>query len=255
MSIFNPNNKMNTIYSTFKRRKVLLPVIHVINVKQALINAEILHQQNVLGCWLINHSCSDNVFAEAFTQIKTKYPGLWIGINYMGGTFAPIVFSTEYSIKPDGFWFDNVGVCDSDATTGHEIRKLMEKSNLSDVLVFGSICFKYQPQPKSVEVTTRTALDICDVITTSGKGTGIDHDTSDIKKFQTMKAICDKKSYLAVASGISESNISNILEHVDIFMVNSSIAVKEIFVPGKVANLMRIINEYEFNWNTINNFD
>ena len=70
-----------------------------------------------------------------------------------------------------------------------------------------------------------------------------------------MKAICDKKSYLAVASGISESNISNILEHVDIFMVNSSIAVKEIFVPGKVANLMRIINEYEYNWNTINNFD
>ncbi len=121
----------------------------------------------------------------------------------------------------------------------------MTSSNLSDVLVFGSICFKYQTQPVSVEDTTKTALDICDVITTSGKGTGIDHDTSDINKFRNMKSICDKKAYLAVASGISETNISNIIEHVDIFMVNSSIAVNEIFVPEKVANLMKIINEYE----------
>ncbi len=255
MSMYNSNNKINTIYSTFSRRKVLLPVIHVITVKQALINAEILHQNTVQGCWLINHSCSDKVFAEAFTQVKTKYPGLWVGINYLGGPFAPIIFSTEYSIKPDGFWFDNVGVSDTDATQGHKIRKLMEKSNLSDVLVFGSICFKYQSQPKSVEVTTQTALDICDVITTSGKGTGIDHDASDIAKFKTMKAICDKKAYLAVASGISESNISNILEHVDIFMVNSSIAVKEIFVPEKVANLVKIINEYEYNWDVEHNVE
>ncbi len=250
----NKINKINTIYNTFNRRKILLPVIHVINVKQTLTNADILHQNNVQGCWLINHSCSDKTFAEAFTQVKTKYPGLWVGINYLGGQFAPIIFSTEYSIKPDGFWFDNVGVCDSDATTGHEIRKLMEEAELSDVLVFGSICFKYQPQPKSVEVTTQTALEICDVITTSGKGTGIDHDVADIKKFQTMKALCDKKAYLAVASGISESNIINILEHVDIFMVNSSIAINEIFVPEKVANLMKIINEYEYNWNIEQHF-
>ena len=123
----------------------------------------------------------------------------------------------------------------------------MEQTGLSDVLVFGSICFKYQRQPKSVETTTRTALDICDVITTSGKGTGIDHDPSDIDKFRTMKAICTENSYLAVASGISESNISNILEHVDIFMVNTSIAKDEIFIPEKLANLVNIINNYEYN--------
>ena len=249
MSISTSNNKINTIYSLFNRRKILLPVIHVIDIKQTLINAEILHNNHVQGCWLINHSCSDKVFADAFKQVKTKYPGLWVGINYLGGHFAPIIFSKEFAIKPDGFWFDNVGVSDSNATVGIKIRKLMQDSGLSDVLVFGSICFKYQTQPKSVEVTTRTAVDICDVITTSGKGTGIDHDSSDIDKFRTMKAICDKKAYLAVASGISESNISNIIEHVDIFMVNSSIAVNEIFISEKVANLMKIINEYEFNWN------
>ena len=252
MSNKNDNN-IDKIYQVFSRRKILLPVIHVINIKQTLVNAETLHQNHVQGCWLINHSCTDDVFAEAFKQVKARYPGLWVGINYLGNRFAPIVFSTEYSIKPDGFWFDNVGVFDSDATSGYEIRRKMNEVGLSDVLVFGSICFKYQPQPKSVEVTTRTALNICDVITTSGKGTGIDHDNSDINKFKTMKSICDKKAYLAVASGISESNIANILEHVDIFMVNSSIAVNEIFVPEKVSNLVKIINEYEYNWNIEHN--
>lgn len=252
MSTTKSSNKINTIYRLFNRRKILLPVIHVIDIKQTLVNAEILHNNHVQGCWLINHSCSDKVFADAFMQVKTKYPDLWVGINYLGGHFAPIIFSREFSIKPDGFWFDNIGVSDSNATLGLKIRTLMQDTGLSDVLVFGSICFKYQTQPVSVEVTTRTALDICDVITTSGKGTGIDHDISDINKFSKMKAICNKNAYLAVASGISESNISNIIDHVDIFMVNSSIAINEIFIPEKVANLMKIINDYEFNWNIAN---
>jgi hypothetical protein len=240
-------NKINTIDNIFNRKKILLPVIHVITIKQTLTNARILHENNVQGCWIINHSCSDEVFADAFNQIKATYPGLWVGINYLGREFAPIIFCSQFKIKPDGFWFDNVGVSDHDATKGREIRTLMEQTGLSDVLVFGSICFKYQRQPKSVETTTKTALDICDVITTSGKGTGIDHDVSDINKFRTMKSICAGNSYLAVASGISESNISNILEHVDIFMVNTSIAKDEIFIPEKVANLVKIINNYEYN--------
>lgn len=243
MSTLNIN--YNKIYSTFNRRKILLPVIHVITVTQAISNAKILQENNVQGCWLINHSCTDKIFADTFNQIKSKYPGLWVGINYLGGSFAPIIFCTEFAIKPDGFWFDNVGVSDSDNTTGLEIRQLMKEAELSDVLVFGSICFKYQPQPKSVEVTTQTALGICDVVTTSGKGTGIDHDVADINKFKSMQLICKGKAYLAVASGISETNIHNILEHVDIFMVNTSIARNEMFIPQKVANLVQIINQYE----------
>jgi len=243
----NTINKINTIYNIFNRKKILLPVIHVITIQQTLTNARILYQHNVRGCWIINHSCSDELFADAFAQIKATYPNLWVGINYLGRDFTPIIFCSQFNIKPDGFWFDNVGVSDHDATKAHKIRALMEQTGLSDVLVFGSICFKYQRQPKSVETTTRTALDICDVITTSGKGTGIDHDPSDIDKFRTMKAICTENSYLAVASGISESNISNILEHVDIFMVNTSIAKDEIFIPEKLANLVNIINNYEYN--------
>jgi hypothetical protein len=247
MSTYNTTNKINTIYNIFNRKKILLPVIHIINIKQTLTNAHILHQNNVKGCWIINHSCSDEVFADAFNQLKASYPNLWVGINYLGRDFVPIIFCSRFNIKPDGFWFDNVGVSDQDATKAHEIRALMKQTGLSDVLVFGSICFKYQRQPKSVELTTKTALDICDVITTSGKGTGIDHDPSDINKFRTMKEICTGNSYLAVASGISESNISDILEHVDIFMVNTSIAKDEIFIPDKVANLVKIINNYEYN--------
>lgn len=248
MSTINTNlNKIDTILNTFNRRKILLPVIHVVNLSQTLENANILDKENVSGCWLINHSCSDVVFAQAFNQVKSAFPKLWVGINYLGSAYAPIDFCAEFNIKPDGFWFDNVGVLDSDSSKGKLIREHMKNNNLSDVLVFGSICFKYQRQPKSVETTTITALDICDVITTSGKGTGIDHDETDIKKFQKMKTICDKNAYLAVASGISETNISNILEYVDIFMVNTSIARNEIFIPEKVANLVKIINEYEFN--------
>ena len=249
MSMYNSNN-YNKIYTTFNRRKILLPVIHVENTAQALANGKILYENHVMGCWLINHSCTDKVFADAFNNIKATYPGLWVGINYLGPQFAPIKFCTEYLIKPDGFWFDNVGVFDNDSSQGIKIRNQMQKAKLSDVLVFGSICFKYQPQPNSVETTTKTALAICDVITTSGKGTGIDHDNSDINKFKTMKSICDKKTYLAVASGISEANIVNILEHVDIFMVNSSIAENEMFIPEKVANLVKIINNFEYNWYT-----
>ncbi len=99
MSSYTSNNKINTIYSLFNRRKILLPVIHVINVQQTLINAEILYKNNVQGCWLINHSCSDKVFADAFIQVKTKYPGIWVGINYLGGPFAPIVFPENFQLN------------------------------------------------------------------------------------------------------------------------------------------------------------
>lgn len=248
MSISNVNN-YNKIYSRFNRKKILLPVIHVENVAQTLANAKILNDNHVLGCWIINHSCTDKVFAVAYKEIKYKYPELWVGINYLGYQLAPINFCVKYAIKPDGFWFDNIGVFDNDLSRAHTIRKAMLDANLSDVLVFGSICFKYQPQPKSIETTTTNALSVCDVITTSGKGTGIEHDNSDINKFKTMKALCNNNAYLAVASGISETNIYNILEYVDIFMVNSSIAQNEMFISEKVANLVDIINKFEFGKN------
>ena len=249
MSQYNVNkNKIDTIYSVFNRHKILLPVVHVVNITQTLKNVSILHEENVKGCWLINHSCSDEVFANAFNLIKYQIPDFWIGINYLGSPFDPINFCVEYNIKPNAFWFDNVGVSDSDCSGGRLIRTKMNEHNLNDVLVFGSICFKYQRQPKSVEVTTKTALEICDVITTSGKGTGIDHTKEDLIKFHTMKSICNGNSYLAVASGISKTNIHNILECVDIFMVNTSISENEIFIREKVKRLVQIINDYEQSW-------
>lgn len=249
MSLYSiKNNKIDTIYNIFHRRKILLPVVHVVNITQTLENINILHTENVKGCWLINHACSDEIFAVAFNLIKKQLPDFWIGINYLGSPIDPINFCVESNIKPDALWFDNVGVSDNDSSGGRLIRSKMNEHNLNDVLVFGSICFKYQRQPKSVDITTSTALEICDVITTSGKGTGIDHTEEDLTKFRTMKKICTDNSYLAVASGINETNIHTILNCVDIFMVNTSISKNEIFIREKVRKLVQIINNFEQNW-------
>lgn len=82
-------------------------------------------------------------------------------------------------------------------------------------LYFGGIAFKYLEQPKDLPETIRTAKGIVDVITTSGEGTG---KSADINKIKT---IYDNNVYglpIAIASGISTSNVSNYLPYVDIFL-------------------------------------
>ena len=240
---YQRNNKYQKVYQIFGKKKIFLPVVHVVTMDQVKKNIEILSRLDIQGCWIINHSCSDDIFSMAYNFIKTDYPKLWVGINYLSGNpLDPINFCLKYSIYPNGFWFDNIGVLDDNIKVAEYITKIIKSNNFDNVLIFGSICFKYQIQPKNVSLTTQNAMNFVDIITTSGKGTGQEHEVADINKFNLMKSICDGHNYLAVASGISESNILNIIESVDIFMVNSSIALNEIFIEEKLLKLKNIIN-------------
>ncbi len=238
--------KYQKTYRVFGKKKVFLPVVHIVTIPQTIQNVEILVRNNVQGCWIINHSCTDEVFYKAFNYIKTNHPSMWVGINYLHGnpvTFA-FKFCNKFSIRPDGFWFDNLGVVDNDVTIAQVIAHHIKANNFEQALIFGSICFKYQQQPKDVALTTTNAMNFTDIITTSGKGTGHEHVAADLAKFQLMKEVCRGQNYLAVASGISETNIANIIDTVDIFMVNSSITHNEIFVEEKLAKLKAIIDSY-----------
>ncbi len=238
-------NKYQKTYRVFGKKKVFLPVVHIIDMGRTIQNLAILSKYNVQGCWIINHSCSDDAFYQSYNYIKTTYPSMWVGINYLSyNPLAVIDFCLEYSIHPDGFWFDNLGVLDHDVLTAEKINDYIRTHKFDHVLIFGSICFKYQRQPKDVGLTTTNAMNFTDIITTSGKGTGQDHEQADLEKFKLMKEVCRGQNYLAVASGISETNIINIIDSVDIFMVNSSIASNEVFVEEKLAKLKAIIDSY-----------
>ena len=168
---------------------------------------------------------------------------MWIGINYLGSPIDPINFCIHYNIKPDAFWFDNIGFC-NDNNQNLVIRQYMKKKDFANILVFGTICLKHQNQYDNIESLITSALDLCDIITTSAKNTDnssvkgfkinteINLTQHDIEKFELMKLHCKNITYLAVASGINDDNIYKMLSSVDIFMVNTSISKNNIFIPS-----------------------
>jgi hypothetical protein len=180
----------------------IIPVIDCINHNIIRTNIKIVKALGIQKVFLINHRISPEELIQVTISIKGEFPSMWIGINPLGMTPERALLG-DYPL--DGIWTDSLpNSLDSRRFRGTH---------------FGGLAFKYQPQPQDLRLETLRAIGLCDVPTTSGVATG---------RAPSLEKIMEIRGYLgdsplAIASGVSPSNIGDWKGIANYLLVRSSI--------------------------------
>lgn len=209
-----------------KMKKVnteLIPVIHMINENQVLTNVETCLSCGIEKVFIINHQTTSEELIKCATRVKQTYPRLWVGINMLDKYVEDAIL---YEFEFDGLWCDQ-----SIKLEDYKYRKFKG-------MLFTGLAFKYQPQPKDIELACKESILTSDVSTTSGPGTG---KAADINKILELRNHLGEHP-MAIASGVSVDNIGNYKGVVDYLLVASSITSRsEIIYKDKLLELLEHI--------------
>lgn len=234
--------------------KKFYPVIHCIDpyVKQgvghAIRNTSLAIENGADGVFLIGHGMNSVSLIYLYENVRKLFPKVWIGINFLDISHDTIFHGASFCFS----WSrissavkkcENLNALWIDAMPD-------ERLPLSAIQVFGGVAFKYL----SPHLSGTALADACehaiqrvDVVTTSGDKTG---SAPSVEKLETIKRHLEGRIPLALASGVSSSNVREFLETVDIFLVASSICERnpklgneEYLVPEKVRELADLIHK------------
>ena len=221
---------------------VVLPVIHVKNIKQVINNINKVVGEGAAGCFLINHDFGIDDFLPIIKKVRIKFPSLWLSVNFLAET-GKIAFPILSNLSSqgyviDGYWGDDA--CIDENGTNIEAKKISKIRNNSGWkgLYFGGTAFKKQrivPQNKYGDAA-KYATRFMDVVTTSGIATGIEADISKIKIFRSN--ISD--NVLAIASGITVDN-AKMYSIADCFMVATGINYDDDFYEIDHKKLSKLL--------------
>jgi hypothetical protein len=191
------------------------PVIHLaIESRRAILQRNIdviLSTGGCAGVFLIQMNGYDHWTMEDACWVREQYPELAVGVNLLS---TPPWLALEQSLAAHlaATWTDAPGVT-SAATLPIAIKIRDQLASAPEHLFFGSVAFKYQrPEPNPAAAAV-AAADLGMLATTSGAATG---QAPELAKLKTMRAALGQRP-LAVASGISPDNISelgSVLTHV-----------------------------------------
>ena len=228
----------------------IIPVIHSLSVKQVARNIEIAIDAGVNGIFLINHDFGIDKFLPIIREVRTKFPRIWMGVNFLSvtGKFAfPILAELEtQGYKVNAYWADNACIAEN-------TNNQFEADEIANVrlncgwrgLYFGGVAFKKQRQisKEHFEDVARRAAKFMDVITTSGAATGEAADLNKVSQFRKGAG----KHPIAVASGISWENI-NYYSSVNLFLVATGINIMGDFYnicPNRLRELITLAKDME----------
>ena len=107
----------------------------------------------------------------------------------------PVEDAILYEFEFDGLWCDQ-----SIKLEDYKYRKFKG-------MLFTGLAFKYQPQPKDIELACQESILTSDVSTTSGPGTG---KAADINKILELRSHLGEHP-MAIASGVSILKIIKVL--------------------------------------------
>lgn len=228
---------------------VVLPVIHVLDNKQAERNAKLAIDGGCLGIFLINHDFEYQRFLPIIKHVRQKFPDLWIGVNFLavtGKEAFPVLASLEKDgFRIDAYWADDARIDEHKPASiqpeAEEILRIKAECGWNG-MYFGGTAFKKQRDvsPDDYEKSAAIACGFMDIVTTSGIATG---HSADLGKIETFRRVCGDNP-LALASGITPENVSQYLPNVDCVLVATGINIKDDFYnidPERLANLMQKI--------------
>lgn len=193
----------------------------MINENNVRTNVQTCIECGIKKVFLINHVVSVSDLIRCAIKTKQEHPDLWAGVNMLGvATEDSLTLGTP---EVDGVW------CDASITPDRAREYRTFKG-----LFFGGLAFKYQPQPKDLELACKEAILATDVATTSGVGTG---KAANIDKIKLIREYLGKHP-MAIASGVSAQNVDNYKGIVDYLLVASSITTfGELIVKDKLIEL------------------
>ena len=241
----------NELQQHFKAQgTVVLPVIHVLDNEQAKRNVRLACDGGAHGVFLINHDFPPEPFLPIIRQMRSVFPELWLGVNFLavtGKDAFPVLGELERDGCPvNAYWADNARIDEThspeDQPEAREIAEVREQSGWSG-LYFGGTAFKKQREvaPENFEDAARIATQWMDVVTTSGIATGF---APDLSKTVDMRAGCGDTA-LALASGVTPENSFHYAKDVDCFLVATGINLPDDFYnidSEKLAQLLRSAN-------------
>lgn len=188
----------------------ILPVIHTLDTDQAARNARVAMREGAHGVFLINHDFPEAELVPIIREVRTLFPWLWLGVNFLGVTGKdafPILGDLEKEGYPvDAYWADNARIDErvEAQDEANEIDAIRTASGWSG-LYFGGTAFKKQRDvaPEDYDRSASIACRHMDVVTTSGVATG---KAADLTKIETFRDACGDHP-LAIASGVTPENI------------------------------------------------
>ena len=64
----------------------VLPVVHVKDFEQTKLNVTVALRQGAQGVFLINHGLSPGQLIPIIKQVRSTFPYVWLGVNFLGVT-------------------------------------------------------------------------------------------------------------------------------------------------------------------------
>lgn len=224
---------------------VVIPVIHVLDIEQTARNIDVALDAGVVGVFLINHDFPVDQFLPIVRAIRTRYPDLWIGLNFLAVTgehaFPVLGKLQSEGCRIDAYWADDACIDESalvqDQTKANRIQQVQQDSEWKG-LYFGGTCFKKQREvsPEDYAVAAGLATHFMDAVCTSGVATGIEADIDKINVFRDSIG----EHVLALASGITPDNALDYVD-VDCFMVATGINLDGDFYNIDKSRLTRLL--------------
>lgn len=199
-------------------RAQVLPVIHVLDVAQAVQNAQLAFEHGADGVFVISMDGRDDELDGVACHLKSRWPDRFIGVNYL--TVAPLA-ALERSLLfgLDATWTDKPGVTSQEASDQARL--------ISELLLrhpkhkfFGSVAFKYQPTDSDPSKAAVNAATLGMVPTTSGSATGI---PPAVTKVAAMRRALGTGP-LALASGLTPENVGVLAPYLTHLLVATGVS-------------------------------
>lgn len=207
----------------------VFPVIHLLNLDQALRNADVAACACADGVFVIDMTGRDQHCDDIAVEIKRRFPELKVGINRL--SMGPLAsFERSLMLGLDMTWADRSGVTSLGPSA--EAAMIGRHARLAEHEFFGSVAFKYQAEEIDPGRAARWARDLSMIATTSGPATG---QVAPLDKIEAMRESIGPSARLAIASGITPANVVDYLPFASDFLVATGISLDEHFLDPQLT--------------------
>ena len=224
-----------------------MPVIHALDTEQCLRNVQIASQEGAHGVFLINHDFPYPQFLPIIQQVRSHYPDIWLGVNFLAQT-GEIAFPVLGELVSkgciiDAYWADDACIDEHSTLEQQSMAERIADARMQSSwngFYLGGTCFKKQRDvaPEHYGTADELATHFMDAVCTSGVATGQEASPEKINTFRN--AIGEHT--LALASGITADN-ARVYHTVDCFLVSTGINKEQDFYnidALKLRALMKI---------------
>ncbi len=219
------NVNVNIIQDIFGVWRVLFPVIRPIGRDEALQSVQTARDAGVKGVFLTDEGMPANEVLDLVMESRRRFPELWMGVKLVSAGSPANALRRALDAcdgRIDGIWADQPGI-DIEATA-KELNAARRERKWTG-LYFGG-----------------AAAPFVDVVCTSG----------DVDQLRAMREAVGPEVALALASGVTETNVSSYLPYADAFLVSTGIEAKPgVLDAAKLTRLQKLIASSEGNYGSL----